>query len=66
MDDRTARKQIIRQAKRLSQMIPETHHVYIHWKNDEPLVLPQRTPGFDFINTVLLSNILNRQLILVN
>jgi len=66
MDDRTARKQIIRQARRLSQMIPETHYVYIHWKNDEPIVLPQKTPGYDMINTMTLANILNRQLILVN
>jgi len=66
MDDISARKQIIRQAKRLQKMIPETHLVYIHWKNDEPIVLPQKTPGYDMINTMTLANILNRQLILVN
>lgn len=64
MDHIKARKEIIKQAKKLRGKIPENHPVYIHWKNDSPLVLPMRTPGFDLINTVSLSNILNKRLIL--
>ena len=65
-------KLILRQAQLLIQTNPyfRQHldlNVYIHWKNDQPLLLPDRMPskeakekGYEtMVNTVKLSSILD-------
>jgi len=59
------KKNIRRQAKRLSKMVPADSTVYIHWKDGLPFVLPYKMPGYNIINTVSLQKLLSDSLILV-
>ena len=65
MDRALIKKNIKRQAWRLSKMIPPDSTVYIHWRGDLPYVLPYRMEGYNIINTVPLQKLLSNSLILV-
>lgn len=56
-----ANKLIYNQAKNLLKTISSNQMVYIHWKNNTPLVLPVKEHGYDLINSVRLDSILKRQ-----
>ena len=58
-------KNIFLQAKNLTTAIPRDSMVYIHWKNGNPLVLPQKEKGFGVITSVRLESILRKQFSLV-
>lgn len=71
MTKREFAAKIAKQARSLQQINPyfkdhPDEYVYIHWKDDQPYVLPHKmnrkeanTHGFDsFVNTVKLSSIL--------
>ena len=53
-------KNIFLQAKNLTTAIPRDSMVYIHWKNGNPLVLPQKEKGFGVITSVRLESILRK------
>lgn len=55
-----ANKCIYTQAKHLKG-VPKDHMVYIHWKDNFPLVLPTKEAGFEWINSVKLSSILEKK-----
>lgn len=56
-----ANKEIYLQAKNLKGKVPINSNVYIHWKNNQPTVLPEKQTGYELINTVKLESILRRQ-----
>ena len=63
MKNKQVSKIIYLQAKNLKG-IPKDHIVYIHWKDNYPLVLPKKESGFEWINSVKLSAILEKRYIL--
>jgi hypothetical protein len=58
-------KNIFLQAKNLINAIPRDSMVYIHWKNGNPVVLPQKERGYGMITSVRLESILRKQFSLV-
>lgn len=45
---------------RKTYKINPDENVYIHWKDEKPVVLPHKTQGYDYINTVKLKSILQK------
>ena len=60
-----SQKLIFKQAKNLIKAIPRDSMVYIHWKNGNPIVLPQKEKGYGVITSVRLDCILRKRFSLV-
>jgi hypothetical protein len=65
MDRALLKRNIKRQARRLTKMLPPDSIVYIHWRGNLPYVLPYKMPGYNIINTVPLKKLLSESLIVV-
>jgi len=63
MNRSQANRQIYIQGKNLlkTYKINPDQNVYIHWKNEKPVVLPEKEIGIDYITTVKLKSIHNKQ-----
>jgi hypothetical protein len=61
MTERHIKKLIYLQAKNLTNAIPYDSIVYIHWKGNSPIVLPDKQKGYGVITSVRLDLILSRQ-----
>ena len=61
----STQKNIFLQAKNLMNALPQDSMVYIHWKNGNPIVLPQKEKGYGVITSVRLDCILRKQFSLI-